>query len=174
MIDPKLDFAAFNGSCNIVPSLKAPGFAKAYTTTSSTGATFQDVEEYLDGDMYVYARSSTPEYKGFKIAFGAKNVPHNGPYGGGSFKAPFAFNGGDWQLVKVPFNTFSWDWSGYTGSCETKDPNGKQHVCCTKDTPQVCPTKAFLSTITGVELWAEGTQGLFQLDVKWIGAGSSN
>ena len=73
--------------------------------------------------------------------------------------------------IKVPLSTFSCDWSGYTGRCDTKDPTGDQHVCCTKETPEVCPTKDVLDAIDGIELWAEGAVGAFHLDVQSIGAG---
>ena len=75
------------------------------------------------------------------------------------------------QIVRVPFSQFSWDWSGYTGACDTLDPTGTQHHCCTAEEPQYCPTADFLSKITDVEVWAEGTEGDFHLEIFWIGAG---
>merc|ERR1711981_17269 len=123
-------------------------------------------------------RSSTPSYAGFKVAFAAKDVPKTSRYSTGSFKAGFTVSGSDWQVVSIPFNTFSYDWSPFTGKCDTKDPTGQQHHCCatsnsTTAGPAYCPTTAFLSTITNMEVWAEGAAGDFHLEVKWIGASDS-
>ena len=39
-----------------------------------------------------------------------------------------------------------------------QDPNGQQHHCCgtTGNSSLYCPTSGFLSTITDLEVWAEG------------------
>merc|ERR1711918_288244 len=79
--------------------------------------------------------------------------------------APFMVDGTDAQIVSIPFTDFSYDWSAYTGACDTLDPTGQQHVCCTDETPDVCPTADFLAKITDVEVWAEGTEGDFHLEV---------
>lgn len=66
---------------------------------------------------------------------------------------------------------FSDDWSPFTGRCDTKDPNGKQHHCCgTGDASQYCPTAKFLSALTDLAIWAEGVAGDFHIEVKWLGA----
>ena len=75
------------------------------------------------------------------------------------------------RTVFVPFNQFSWDWSPYTGECDTKDPTGTQHHCCGGgETQQFCPTAKYLSEITGLEIWAEGAEGDFHLEVKSLAA----
>jgi len=117
-------------------------------------------------------RSDTPDYQGFKVGFSAKGIPKTSPYGAPSFKAPFAVSGTDWQIVTVNFDAFSYDWSPYTGKCDTKDPTGQQHHCCTSDSPQYCPTKEFLSAITDMQVWAEGVAGDFHLEVEWFAAGT--
>lgn len=167
---PGADAGVFNGTCAIVSFLKAPGFAKV-TGTPTTGAV-QDVSRHLNGSLAMMVRSSTPEYKGFKVAFAAKNIPKTSVFGGGSFKAGFSVSGEGWQEVRVPFSSFSYDWSGYTGNCDTKDPGifGKQHHCCSSEHPEVCPTAKFLSEITDVEVWAEGVKGDFHIEVRWFGA----
>ena len=73
----------------------------------------------------------------------------------------------------MPFTNFSCDWSSYTGDCSTKDPGifGRQHYCCTKEHPEKCPSQAALSGISGVEVWAEGAEGSFHLDLESISAG---
>ena len=95
--------------------------------------------------------------------------------GGGSFKAGFNLttqaNADDFQIVKVPFSEFSYDWSPFTGRCDTKDPTGQQHHCCSaKDNHKYCPTAEYLSTITDVEIWAEGAEGDFHIEIDYIGA----
>merc|ERR1711998_562473 len=47
-----------------VPSLSAPGFIKA-----SADGSFPDASAAIDGDLVLTVRSSTPEYKGFRVAF---------------------------------------------------------------------------------------------------------
>merc|ERR1711871_1875863 len=54
----------------------------------------------------------------------------------------------------------------------TKDPTGKQHYCCSDDA-KYCPTAAFLSTISSLEIWAEGAEGDFHLELDYIGADDS-
>jgi len=163
----------FNGTCAIVRFLKAPGFAKIVG-----GAKFADITGYDSIAMRV--RSSTPDYKGFKVAFAAPGIPKTSIYGGSSYKAGFELKGGDWQVVEVPLTQFSYDWSGYTGRCDTKDPagmfsKGTQHYCCDKSglqpsKPEVCVDTKFLSKINSLEVWAEGVQGDFNIEIDWIGA----
>jgi hypothetical protein len=167
----------FNGTCAIVGFLKAPGFAKIVGS-----AKFADITGY--DNIALMVRSSTPDYKGFKVAFAAPGIPKTSLYGGSSYKAGFNLTGGDWQLVEVPLTDFSYDWSGYTGRCDTKDPAsafsaGKQHYCCDKSglqpsKPDVCVDKKFLSKIDSVEVWAEGIHGDFNIEISWIGATKKN
>ena len=168
-VDSNNKVGVFNGTCAIVPSLKAPGFCKV---NSNTGA-FADVSTHLNGHLELRVRSSTPKFSGFRVAFGAKDVPRSSIFTSGTFKAPFTLQDTtEFQIVKVPFNTFSWDWSSFTGSCNTKDPTGKQHYCCSDDA-KYCPTAAFLSTISSLEIWAEGAEGDFHLELDYIGADDS-
>merc|ERR1719222_906037 len=102
-------------------------------------------------------RSTTPNYQGFKVAFAAPGIPRTSIYGGSSYKAGFNLTGSDWQLVEIPFTQFSYDWSGYTGRCDTKDPafigsKGQQHFCCSKSglqpsKPDVCVDDKFLRNV---------------------------
>jgi hypothetical protein len=73
------------------------------------------------------------------------------------------------QVVSVPFNHFSYDWSDYTGACTTKDPTGVQHYCCDQK-PEVCPQAANLAEITNIAVWGEGAQGDLHLEIAWIAA----
>ena len=164
--------AVFNGTCAIVDSLAAPGFCSAATERKLV-ASFADVSAHINGSLQLKVRSTTPAYEGFKVAFRARGVPMLNPTGG-SFKAPFALDGPAAQVVSVPFDQFSYDWSPYTGACDTLDPTGVQHHCCTAEEPQYCPTADYLAKITDVEVWAEGTEGDFHLEIYWIGASDAN
>lgn len=156
-------YGVFNGTCAIVSFLKAPGFAKITTISSA----LNDASAHINGSLQLRVRSSTPGYTGFRLGFGAKDVPKTSIFGGSSFKASFQVNSTDWQVITVPFASFSYDWSGYTGSCDTKDPGlfGHQHHCCSAAHPEVCPTSKFLATMTEVDIWAEGVKGDFHLEL---------
>ena len=192
----------FNGTCAIVPSLSAPGFCSAQTKQKLFGDSWPDASAALAGGLVLVARSLTPSFAGFKVAFGAKDVPSASRYTPqGTFKAPFNVTGfaGEegFEEIYVPFSSFSWDWSPFTGfsqrrmharahararhapratphhprtgRCDTKDPTGAQHHCCA-DGDKYCPTAAYLKTLTSLELWAEGAEGNFHLEVKSIAA----
>merc|ERR1711871_103773 len=168
----------FDGECEIVPFLKAPGFCKASTEKEGSAApdTYNDVSEFISGALFLKVRTTTPGYYGFKVAFGAKNAtkPHPSPYshGSNSFKADFNVTGSnDFQTVKIPFNNFSIDWSDFTGECDTVDPNGNRHLCCSAKHPEVCPQAHHLKAITFLSVWAEGVAGKFHLEIESIGAG---
>lgn len=160
--------AEFNGTCAIVPSLSAPGFCSAQTKSPRT---FNDVSAHINGSLTLLVQSRTPEYSGFKVAFSATGVPRTSIYGGGSFKAGFSVPSLAVELIDVPFSSFSYDWSPYTGQCDTKDPTGQQHHCCGDgDAAKYCPTAEFLGQITDVEVWAEGVEGDFHLEILEISA----
>ena len=160
----------FNGTCAIVPSLKAPGFCSAQTKSTLVPQKFPDASAHVRGGLAIAARTTTPAFGGFKVAFRAKGVPHTSIHGGGSFKAPFKLAAGQ-NATYVPFSDFSYDWSPYTGQCDTKDPTGQQHHCCgAGDLAKYCPTAAFLAEITGLEIWAEGAEGDFHLEIESIEA----
>lgn len=96
-------------------------------------------------------RTTTPGYAGFRVSIGAIGIPHHkeGHEVLGSYKANFSVAAGsEFAPVTVPFNQFSWDWSDYTGSCATKDPDGYQHKCCS-DSPDVCWSCLDTSCVVG-------------------------
>jgi hypothetical protein len=158
--------AVWDGEVRIVPSLDAPGFCNV--ETSDWPATFNDASSY---DALVIKARAFNDYTGYKVSFGAEGLNPR-QYGEPSFKAPFNLTGdGEWHHVTLPWTDFSDDWSGYTGDCFTKDPNGQQHVCCTPDTPDVCPTQKNLKHITQIGLWTEGgIPGKFNIEVEWVRA----
>jgi hypothetical protein len=164
---------SFNGTCAIVPSLNAPGFCKV----ASVGGAFPDASRFVNGSLLLRVRSSTPTFGGFKVAVDAKDLKCPGiafsPFST-SWKAPFTVPAGEvFSTVAVPFSSFSCDWSAYTGACDTKDPGmfGRQHHCCTPEHPEKCPSVAALRGISGLEVWAEGAVGDFELELESISAG---
>jgi len=167
----------FEGNCAIVGFLNAPGFAKI-----EGSKTYVDITGFDSISLKV--KSSTPSYQGFKMAFTAPGVPKTSIFGGGSYKADFTLNGGDWQVVKIPLTQFSYDWSGYTGRCDTLDPPnfgqaGQQHYCCSDSgsepsKPEVCVDSKYLSTMNQISVWAEGVEGAFNIEIEYIGASSSS
>lgn len=142
--------------------LKAPGFVKIITCQQPTTKygvckgekAFLDVSAF--GQFKLRARSSTPQYKGFRFAFG----PGNSLFSTG-YKQDFNV-GEDWTEVTLPFNKFS---------SATSPATGEPTKRC-EDDESVCPTKKVLGGITELAIWAEGAAGEITLDVEWIKAES--
>jgi len=162
----------FQGTCRIVTFLNAPGFAKVTARDSS----FPDAA--ASGALYLTVRSSTPTYAGFRVDWSsAAPMPsaQGWRHGERSFKAGFTLPeeaARGFVTVRVPWSSFSVDWSEYTGECNTVDPIvGTHHHCCSATHPDVCPTAAHLRAINGIGLWAEGVEGDFELVVQNISAG---
>jgi hypothetical protein len=129
--------AVFQGTVRIVPSLQAPGFCQAL---SSLLAKYADLSAYTHLGLVV--RTSTP-FNGFKVSFAADTL--NTLFA--SFKADFTLKPStDWQLVTIPFTSFSNAWSPATG---------EPLRTCAED-PTVCVTPKNLRDIAQVGLWLEG------------------
>lgn len=162
--------AVFNGTVAIVPSLKAPGFCTAATSDGfGITARFNDASPF--SHLLLRVRSSTPAYKGWKVAFAANTL--NPQFM--SYKARFKLQPTrDWQTVAIPFRpNFSNDWSPFTGDCDTLDPTGQSHRCCDEAHEEVCVTAHNLRSISQVGVWAEGVAGDFHLEIERIGAGDA-
>lgn len=161
-------YGVFNGTVAIVPKLKAPGFCVAETMNGLGVFTRgEDMSSY--SHLLMKVRTTTPEYQGFKVSLAADTI--NPQFY--SYKANFLVNAtSDWQMVSVPFSSFSNDWSSFTGDCDTTDPNGRKHKCCTPETPEVCIKPKNLRDISQVGIWAEGHAGNFHLEVERIGGGN--
>eukprot|EP00939_MAST-03C_sp_MAST-3C-sp1_P001293 g1293.t1 len=166
-INQTIGIAIWDGETKIVPSLKAPGFCNA-ETTSGFGV-FSKANDASAFTHLLLRVRSTVEYNGFKVSLAADTL--NPQFN--SFKSEFNVtrNDGVWHTVGVPFSSFSNDWSSYTGRCDTVDPSGKKHKCCSKETPEVCLTEKNLADISQFGIWTEGIAGKFHLEVKWIRAG---
>ena len=80
--------------------------------------------------------------------------------------------GVDWTILRLPLTAFSSDWSDFTGECNTKDPDGYQHVCCDASSgmpwQEPCPTTKGLESIVGLSVWSEGVLGSFSVDIRSI------
>jgi len=145
-----------------VPSLKAPGFIKA-----AADGKFVDISDAIGGSLVLVLRTSTPEYKGFRVSFfsgwGVSSYSCAGgggiPFSRGCFKAKFSVPAGDnFTMVRIPFSQFSDMWSSATG---------EQTTTCSED-HDVCPSAAKLKSISRLELWGEGFAGKLHLEVKSI------
>lgn len=157
------NYGIFNGTARIVPSLQAPGFCNAETLPFQTFPSAQGYDK-----IFIVARTNTPEYAGFKLSWAGRTF--NPQFD--SFKTRFTVSSSEWEVVEIPLSQFSKDWSSFTGDCFTKDPNGKQHFCCSAEHPENCATDKDLGEISQLGIWAEGYAGDFHLEVLAIGAGT--
>eukprot|EP00049_Salpingoeca_infusionum_P002241 m.55106 g.55106 ORF g.55106 m.55106 type:complete len:400 (+) comp11466_c0_seq1:337-1536(+) len=156
----------WKGEVKIVPKLAAPGFCNLETNTLLVNKA-NDARGTTH--LLLRVKTSSPEYAGFKVSAAARTL--NPQFA--SFKSNFTVPvGNNWTTVAVPWTSFSNDWSPFTGNCDTKDPTGKQHYCCSEEHPNVCITPADLKAIEQLGLWTEGVSGNFTLDIAWIGAGN--
>ena len=146
----------FSGEVKIVPSLKAPGFCNMQADKS----TYPDISMHTH--LMLKVRSVGAAFAGWKVAFGPAD--HSGSFFFSSYKADFAINGSAWQVVSIPFTSFSSKWSSYTGEPTTK---------CSDD-KEVCPSAKRLAGITTFEIAAEGAAGKFELEVQKVWAGDGN
>lgn len=143
----------YSGSCKIVPKLKAPGFTISLTESPLT-AKFPDASAQ-DG-IIVGVKNVGRSYSGYKIAFCDSRLNFNCQFK--SYKADLSVpSGSDFTDVFVPWKSFSNKWDAATG----------KH---TGDSP---PTASSLKSITQLQLWTEGVEGDFHLQVKYIKAGAA-
>merc|ERR1712079_549218 len=158
----KVELVTFDGAVVNVPSQKARGFIKA-----AADGWFPDASSALGGDLVLVVRTSTPEYKGFKVSLAAGALsPAYACSGGGSiplsrgcFKADFSVPAGSsFTSVRIPLASFSDKWSPVSGEHTSE---------CSSD-KTVCLTAAALKGIKRLELWAEGTDGKAHLEVQSI------
>lgn len=164
-IDQSNSVGILDGFVNIVPKLNAPGFIEAWADDSG----FVDASAAIDGDLVLTVKSSTPEYRGFRVSFaaGALSPSFSCAAGGsiigsgGCFKARFNVSASSgWTKVRIPFRSFSDKWSSYTGD---------QVKTCKQD-KSVCPTAKKLSKIQAIGFWGEGVEGKVNLQIKSVEA----
>lgn len=171
VISDTAKIGVFDGTVRNVPSLKAPGFCNI--ETSNWFAEFNDISDCTH--IVVKARTTTPEYAGFKVSICADTYL---PCQFFSYKANFNVTSTEFTWISIPLTDFSNDWSSYTGDCFTVDPNGKQHYCCSENDqglkptkPEVCLRQANLAKgVKQVGIWSEGHAGDFHLEILAVGA----
>jgi hypothetical protein len=150
-IDGDEHVGIFNGTCAIVPFLKAPGFIK----TVSSGPT-PDVSSCKNLVLNV---NSKTDYKGYKVSFSNAHYP-GGKFFAYGYKSDFQAPVGAFGDVVLPFSGFSSHWDDGTGEPITK---------CADDS-KACPTSASLKDMRTISIWAEGKQGDVHLQIKSIRA----
>jgi hypothetical protein len=167
-------YGLWQGTVKNVSFLHAPGFCAIQTT----GTFKKDISAYLTGSLVITARTTTPEYPGFKLSFGPAPQHHGGHSPEGSYKANFkvpASKNGEWQVITLNLSEFSYDWSDFTGDCFTKDPtDGFQHQCCSSQNPDVCPKAEYLEKVDYFRIYAEGHEGEYHLEISSIAAAKSS
>ena len=65
------------------------------------------------------------------------------------------------QKIVIPFTEYTYEWSDFTGGCT--DHGAK--CCDPEETPNTCPSKTALASISQIGIWGEGTAGTFALDI---------
>jgi len=147
------DLLIFDGECVDVPFLKAPGFI---TTATRDRVRFPDISS-CDA-LVLKAKSTTPNYAGFRLSFGEAHAPGNGRFAYG-YKSNFKATSNMSDIV-LPFHGFSDDWN---------DATGAQIRTC-KENKKYCPDKRTLEDLLTISIWGEGVAGKVHLEVASISA----
>ena len=152
--------AHFEGSCEVVPRLGAPGFI-----TMTTGNRFGQVASFPDVSTcegLEFVLKTNVDYEGYRISFG-KAHPKGARFAYG-FKSPLPMSElppvGEFGLVRIPFNRFSDKWNDATGEIEVE---------CADD-ERFCPTKKWLRSMEQLSVWGEGVEGAVDLKIQSISA----
>jgi len=164
-VDSANKVGVFDGEVVDVPSLKAPGFIKA----AADAKYFPDASSAAGGDVVLSVRTTTPEYKGYRVTLTSGATSPSFACGGGGalpfsrgcYKAKFSVpqsTKAEFQTIRIPLTSFSDLWSSATGE-HTKE--------CADDT-SACLTAQKLAKIQRVEVWAEGALGKVHLEVQKI------
>jgi len=155
--------------------VQVPGYVKAQFECQRSQylcTKLADVSEFIDGNLVLSVRSTTPEFAGYRVTFAAGGFTSfacseggtSGKDSRGCFKAKFSVPTSDEFVdIKIPFNTFSDMWSPATG---------EQTTACAEDA-DACPTADTLAHITMMEFWAEGVTGKVHLEVKSVSVESA-
>lgn len=161
-IDAVAGVAKFTGECAIVPSLQAPGFI-----TMETGGKFGDkpakFPDISTCSAFQFELKTNTEYSGYRVSFGKAHAK-GGRFAYG-YKAPLLLDEdlppvGEFGSVVIPFKNFSDKWNDATGDIEIE---------CADD-PTYCPSQQWLQTMETMSFWAEGVEGIVDLEVKSISA----
>jgi len=148
--DVNFSYLQWTGVVLDVSFLSAPGFCSVETKISD--AHFNDASEATE--IVLKVRSQTPQYQGFKLSF-SSSLTEKPIFA--SFKADFFLaDTTDWQMITMPFNTFSSKWSAFSG---------EQLLACSPRNNEVCPTANDLANLLQITVSAEGVSAPFQLDI---------
>ena len=166
-VDPDQKAGIFHGSVEIVSFLNAPGFIKAETTVEKEG--WPDVSTCRGLQLVV--KSSTPNYRGFRVSFGHKRPPGAFPYSYG-FKTDMVLrdtanddtNGDKFQQIDLPFDAFTDKWDAGTGDA----------IVTCHDNKEYCPDEATLKDLYSIGVWGEGVEGNVDLRIRSISAYGCN
>jgi len=152
-IDKGRMVGVFNGTCAIVPSLKAPGFIKATATGS-----MPDISHCQDLVLNVNSGNS---YSGFRVSFGNEHYPpiYQHFFARG-YKSDFQPPQDKFADVVLPLKGFTDHWDDATGKAITK---------CADDV-KACPTQQRLKNLETIDIWGEGVVGDVHLEIKSIRA----
>jgi len=142
----------FDGTCKIVPFLKAPGFIKAETSKT----TLPDVSSCSGLALTV---KSSNDYDGFRFSFGTKRSDC-GKFFAVGHKANFQPPKGEFGTVQIPFTDFTDCWDDGTGDA----------IKTCSDDAKYCPDQGTLSNMQTMSVWAEGQEGDVHLEIKSIAA----
>lgn len=152
-IDKDAKIGIFNGTCAIVPSLKAPGFITAVATGSTP-----DISACQNLVLNV---NSGTTYTGFRVSFGNEHYPpFYKHYFARGYKSDFQPPQGKFGDVVLPLKGFTDHWDDATGKAITK---------CADD-PKACPTQQRLKNLETIQIWGEGVEGDVHLQIKSIRA----
>jgi len=154
-VDKANHVGVFHGSVEIVSFLKAPGFIKAETTK---GESWPDASS-CEGLRFTL-RSSTPNYKGFRVSFGSKRPPDAFPYTYGFKSNMHLDDSKDFQTIRLPFDEFTDKWDAGTGDAVVTCAENKEY----------CPDQNDKKDLYSIALWGEGVEGKVDLEIQSISA----
>lgn len=152
-VDHENKVGIFNGTCAIVPSLKAPGFI-----TAIGSGTTPDISSCKNLVLNVNSKNG---YKGFRVSFGDEHYPPIwSHFFARGYKSDFQPPVGTFGDVVLPISGFTDHWDDATGNAITT---------CAAD-PKACPTQKRLKDLQTIQIWAEGIEGDVHLQIKSIRA----
>ncbi|KAL7563911.1 hypothetical protein ACA910_008043 [Epithemia clementina (nom. ined.)] len=160
--------AHFEGQCNIVPSLQAPGFITMVTGGYQQAKAKCPNVSMCSGLKLVLRSTTAADYTGYYISFGTVHLP-DGRYATG-YKAPLVnvpTGGnegphGDFGSVVLPFSDFSAKWDDETGKIMAP--------CGRGENVKFCPNAKTLRDMQTLSIWGEGVEGSVDLEIQSIRA----
>lgn len=152
--------ATFEGSVEIVPFLRVPGFIQARVTEDSHASKgFPDVSSCQAIALTLRTNASSP-YEGYRFSFGNAHAPGGKHFAYGYKTTLKRIPVEDFEEVVIPWDAFTDFWDDATG-----DPI---HSC--HDNPLYCPDQETLRSMKTMAIWAEGVAGPVFLEIKSIQA----